>query len=201
MCCTTAGCEAGRSYVRRWTLNGVVVAAIFAAACEQQVDPRRTNFKIAKDNVAAAFDPASGRLRRIEVDQDRNGIFETVSTWDGNQLKLIEIDTDGDKVVDRWEHYEKIPPVMTKIGSSSRRDGIQDVWTYVSPDGKVITAVERDANRDGRVDKWEEFDPPLTPEGTPVLRRVGYDQTGAGKATRWLYYKPNGEFEKTEAVR
>ncbi len=205
----TAGYEAGRLRVRRSHGCGgnpifgvaLLLSTLSLAGCSQPPDPRRTNFQVAKDNVTANYDPKTGRLRRIEVDQDRNGTYETVSIWDGNQLKVIEIDTNDDKLVDRWEHYENVPPVMTKIGTSSQRDASEDVWTYLAADGKSIKTVERDTNRDGRADKWEEFGPPLPPNGGPVLRRVGYDQAGTGKATLWLYYGPNGQFERTEAVR
>jgi hypothetical protein len=197
----TAGSAAGRLHQSRSMLAVFFISVIVTSGCEQPTDPRKTNFKVAKDNVVAAYDPKSGQLRKIEVDQDRNGTFETVSTWDGNQLKLIAIDTNNDKLTDRWEHYEGVTAVMTKVGSSSLNDATEDVWTYLGPDGKSIKTIERDTNRDGRVDKWEEFNPPSTAGGSPVLRRVGYDHRGTGKATNWLYYGPTGQFERVEAIR
>lgn len=176
-------------------LASLLLALIAFAACNTPPDPRRTNFRVERDNVAAQYDEKTGRLRRMDVDRDRNGTFETVSIWDGARLVRIEVDQDENGVVDRWEHYEGTPPVMTKIGSSTRNDGVEDMWVFVSPDGSYAARAEYDTTRDGRVDKWEEYDPPAAPGGAPVLRAVGSDPDGTGRPTRWVRYHPDGSVD------
>jgi len=149
-----------------------------------------------KDNVAADYDPASGKLRRLDVDRDRNGTKETVSVWDGSRLLRIEIDTNEDGIVDRWEHYDGASTIA-RVGSSSLNDGVEDLWLFSSADGSFVSRIERDVNRDGAVDKWEEYNMPVLPGGPPVLVRVGMDPAGTGKATHWMVYRADGSLERT----
>lgn len=193
---STAGSSiAGSFSVRRWPVALLAVVTIVGVACAPYDDPRRTSFQVSKDNVTAKYDPRSGKLRRVELDRDKNGTFETVSVWDGVRLLQIEVDGNGDGIVDRWEHYDGQPPVMTHVGSSSRNDGVEDMWLFNASGGGYVARIERDGDRNGQVDKWEEYDAPATPNGAPVLRRVGMDPSGTGKPTHWLAYKPDGSVQ------
>jgi hypothetical protein len=175
-----------------------IVALATIAACSPPPDPRRTNFEVVTKDVRAKYDPNSGKLRRIDVDQDKNGRMETFSYWDGTRLVLIEIDKDENGKIDRWEHHSA-QNKLERVGSSSRGDGVEDTWAYPDERG-FLARVETDTDRDGAVDKREIFVPrPGTPDGR-VLAIVELDLDRSGKPAQRLFYRPDGSFEKSEVL-
>lgn len=161
-------------------------------ACNRPSDPRRSGYRVTSGNTAANFDKVTGRLERLEIDQNRDGKMDTWSYMDGARVKRIEIDRDGDGVVDRWEHYAESK--LTKVGSSSRNDGVEDTWSFQGIDG-FLARVEADGDRDGKVDKWEHFS---RFNDKPVLSVVELDTRGQGHPTRRLHYRTDGRFERVE---
>ncbi len=145
------------------------------------------------------YDDKTGRLKRIEIDQNKNGRIDTWSYWDATRVHRIEVDKDEDGRIERWEHYDEHNK-MIRVGSSSRDDAIEDTWTY--PDDKGFLArVETDTDRDGVIDKRETFVPkPGAPDG-PVLSMVELGLDKAGNASRRLYYRPDGSFDRAETVK
>jgi len=168
---------------------------VLAGACESQPDPRRTNFKIDKPGVQAEYDKTTGRLKRLDVDTNKNGKIDAFTYMDGTRLDHIEIDRNEDGKIDRWEYY--VDSKLTKVGTSSRGDGVVDEWAYQGPSG-VLERVETDTDRDGKIDKWETFDPPRIPGAPPVLRSSALDPDHTGKPTLTLFYRPDGSFERSE---
>lgn len=183
------------------TLVMTVVAALSlpGLACDTPPDPRRSNFEVRGDGGVAKYDPASGRLKKFDIDQNRNGRIETFSYWDGTRLLRIEVDRDEDGKVDRWEHYGA-GNKMVRIGSSSRDDEIEDTWTYPDDNG-LLRMVESDADRDGRIDRREFYAAqPGHAEGR-VITIVEMDFDKSGQPARRLRYRADGSFDRAERLR
>ena len=169
----------------RWPL--LLLCALWA--CQSPPDPDQAKY------AKAQYDPKSGRLKRLEVDTNKNGKIDTWSYMDAARIERIEIDRDEDGKIDRWEHYTE--GKLTSVGSSTRGDGVEDEWAYEAPAG-YLARIETDTDRDGKIDKWQVYDPPPAPGRPPVLRSVSLDPDHAGHPTLRLLYKPDGSFDRTE---
>jgi hypothetical protein len=168
------------------------------AGCKEPPDPRRTNFKIEAPGIVVQYDDKTGRMKKVDMDQDKNGRFDTWSYWDATRLIKIEIDKDEDGRIERWEYFDE-QRKLTKIGSSSRDDAIEDTWTY--PDDKGFLArVETDTDRDGTIDKRETFVPSAGNAGR-ILSMVELGLDKAGRPSQRLYYGPDGTFDRAEIVK
>jgi hypothetical protein len=153
---------------------------------------------------------AAGKLQMLTYDNNADGKVDTWSHMDGSRIIQIDIDTDGDRVVDRWEYYTRDQHIE-KVGSSSMRDGKVDAWAYYAADGSIlklersrkrndtvdrveyydkgtISRAEEDADGDGRMDKWETY------AGTR-LASVAFDTRHTGTPDRRLVYGPNGNVQ------
>lgn len=179
-------------------LVGVVSLAV-ASSCSQPPDPRFTNFEIRGADGIAKYDPKTGRLQRLDIDHNKDGKIETFSYWDGPRALRIEIDSDGDGRIDRWEHYGDGSRLI-RVGSSRHDDGIEDTWTYPDSEGH-LAKVESDTNRDGVIDKRETYAPGGTAAGARVLAVVDFDFDRTGRSRLRLHYRPDGTFERAETPR
>jgi hypothetical protein len=177
--------------------SSLLAFCAFQVACNSTPDPRLTNFRVQRGNVTAQYDDKSGRLKRIELDSNKNGKIDTWTYMEGTRIDRIEIDRDEDGKIDRWEYY--VDNKLSRVGTSTRGDGVVDEWAYQRADGS-LERVETDTDRDGRVDKWENFDPPQKPGGPPVLRSVLMDPDSSGRPTRRLLYRPDGSFDRSEML-
>lgn len=166
--------------------------------CKAPPDPRRTNFKIEAPGIVVQYDDKTGRMKKVDIDQDKNGRFETWSYWEATHLIRIEIDKDEDGRIERWEHFDE-KRRLTKIGSSSRDDAIEDTWTYPDAQG-FLARVETDSDRDGSIDKRETFVPAAEPLGR-VLSVVELGLDKAGQPAQRLYYRADGGFDRVETLR
>jgi hypothetical protein len=173
----------------------VILASLASAACDSTPDPRRTNFIIDKGNVKAQYDPKSGRMKKLDVDTNKNGKIDSYTFMDGTRIDRIEIDRDEDGKIDRWEHYKD--GKIESVGTSTRGDGVEDEWAYQRPGGG-LARIETDTDRDGKIDKWQVYDPPRASGGAPVLRSVETEPDAAGKPTFRLLYRPDGSFDRSE---
>jgi hypothetical protein len=178
-----------------WPL--VVFCAFQVAACDSTPDPRRTNFQIERGNVKAQYDQNNGRLKRLEVDTNKNGVIDTWTYMEGTRIDRIEIDKDENGKIDRWEYY--VDGKLARVGTSTRGDGVEDEWAFQSAEG-YLARVETDTDRDGHVDKWDTYEAPLKPGGPPVLRAVSLDPDSSGRPTRRLLYRADGSFERSETL-
>jgi len=102
-----------------------VLTAILIAGCGAPPDPQRTNDLVERPGLTAHYDQKTGRLSRLELDQNKNGRKDTFSFWNGTSIERIEVDQDEDGRVDRWEHYGA-GNKLTKVGTSSRDDVVED---------------------------------------------------------------------------
>ena len=176
------------------------ILAISLAGCDSPPDPRRTNFRIDKPGVSVQFDNKTGHLKKIEIDQNKNGRMDMWSYWDGTRLDRIEIDKDEDGKIERWEYFgPKSNTQVIKVGSSSKDDGIEDTWTYPAADDPLaVGMVETDTDRDGKIDKRETFTPAANDPKRRVLTKVEMEIDASGKAGQTIYYKSDGSFDRVE---
>jgi hypothetical protein len=154
--------------------------------------------------VVRKYDPSSGRLSQVTLNEAKDGKPNIFSHMDGSAFVRIEIDSDEDGKIDRWEHYGP-DQKLAKVGISRANDGKADAWVFARTDGSVdrievstkrngvpnrtehyaegqLARAEEDTNSDGRVDKWETYE-------NDVLATVSFDTTNSGKPTMTLDYK------------
>ena len=98
------------------------LTAPFAAACGGVDDVS------ANGHIQAKYDD-NGRLKQLFYDRNKNGRVDTVAFMDGARFVRIEIDSDEDGVVDRWEYYGA-DQKLEKVGISKANDGQPDTWVY-----------------------------------------------------------------------
>ena len=100
---------------------------------------------------------------------------------DGTKFVRIEIDTDEDGKIDRWEYFGADQKVE-KVGSSRLNDGKPDLWAYQAADG-TVSRIELSSKRgDGRPDKWETY-------ANGALTTVGFDTKHTGTPDRVIDYR------------
>src|SRR5437667_5529376 len=148
------------------------LTALFAAACGGVDDVS------ANGHIQAKYDD-NGRLKQLFYDRNKNGRVDTVAFMDGARFLRIEIDSDENGVVDRWEYYGA-DQKLEKVGSSKANDGRPDTWAYQDAKGAVVK-IEVSTRRDGTVSRTEYYD-------NGKLARVEEDSDGDGKLDRWESY-------------
>jgi hypothetical protein len=150
----------------------------------------------------------------LSADQNGDGNLDQWTYLDGNRPLRGEGDADGDGRIDRWEYFDE-KAQLTRVGSSSRNDGIEDTWTYVAPDNAerrvelsldrdrhitrrefyraaTLERVEEDTNADGRIDKWERY-------ANGVLREAAFDTSlASARPDKRLLFDGQGKFEAIE---
>jgi hypothetical protein len=181
----------------------------------------------AVDRPKADYDAATGRLRRLTFDANQNGHNDAVSVMDGTRIDHIELDTDENGAVDRWEYYGA-GRRLVKVGVSRQNDGIIDAFEFYGQGdgnddiitridvstrrdnrfdrvefytGGVLARVEEDADGDGRVDKWELYRPVAnrSPGEPPSsVTSVAFDEAHRGTATRRLVFADDGTVQRVE---
>jgi hypothetical protein len=177
----------------------IVVVLGATLACNASPDIRRTNFEIRGKEGVAKYDPKTGKLTKLEFDQNKNGRMDSFSFMDGTRTIRIEMDQDEDGKIDKWEYYDQHNKIE-KVGSSSRDDEVQDTFAYPDAVG-FLTRVEFDTDRDGTIDKRELYVPRPTSPNERVLSVMEYEFDKAGQPGRRLYYRPDGSFDRSEKLR
>ncbi len=155
-------------------------------------------------SVTATYDTETGKLRRLSVNASSDGKPNITSYMDGTSFVRIEIDTNEDGKIDRWEYYGA-DQKLQRVGSSRADDGIADAWAFQATDGSIhrvevstrrdgttnrtefyeqgaMTRAEEDTDADGRVDKWERYE-------SGALVSVAFDTTRSGKPTTTIDYR------------
>ena len=139
--------------------------------------------------ISPAYDPASGRLTRLDYDSNHDGRPDMAASMEGATVRVVEIDADHDGLVDRWEYFE--PPGsaggspngdlahLSRIEHVSRRGTI--IVRREGYEGGELSWVREDRDADGRVDRWETY-------VAGALSIVELDTTGSGRPNRRLRY-------------
>jgi hypothetical protein len=177
----------------------LLVSALSCGACQGQADTSK--------RIQAVYEPKTGKLQLLKYDANGNGTTDTWSYMDGARVVRIEIDSDEDGKIDRWEYYGPNQQIE-KIGFSRLGDGKEDAWKFPSPggssdrigistrrDGRItrtehydrdrLVSADEDVDGDGTIDKWETY------EGDR-LATVAFDTTHRGTPDRRMVYGVNG---------
>jgi hypothetical protein len=178
---------------------GVLVGVLFCGACQPQAESSK--------RIQPVYDQTTGKLQLLKYDANGNGTTDTWSYMDGARVVRIEVDSDEDGKIDRWEYYGR-DELLEKIGFSRLGDGKEDAWKFPSPggaadrigistrrDGKItrtehyngdrLVSAEEDVDEDGKIDKWETY------EGDH-LASVAFDTLHRGTPDRRMVYGLNG---------
>ena len=201
------------------TLTLVAALAVFSA-CAPSVSRDR-------DRPSAEYDRETGRLQRLTFDSNADGRNDAVGIMDGTKITRIELDTNGNGTVDRWDFFDA-DRRLARVGLARRDDGVMDAVAVYGPgerllqmeistrrDGRfdrveffengALARADEDTDGDGRVDKWETYRPnPLAGaagEAASIVTAVAFDDTSSGRPTRRLVYGPDGTLARAEQVR
>lgn len=190
-------------------LAGVAVACLASACADAESDRL-------KKTTVPTYDSATGKLKELTYDQNKNGRIDTWTEMDGARPVLTRMDRDEDGTIDRWEYYDGAGKLV-KVGFSRATTGKPDAWAYSAgdpnridrveisstadpdaidrweryADGNQLLEAEEDTNRDGRPDKWEIY-------AGGVLATVAFDENHDGRPDRRLTYR-NGEVALIES--
>jgi hypothetical protein len=176
----------------------LLACALGLAGCQRRAGAKR---------IEPVYDPKTGKLQLLKYDSNGNGVIDTWSYMDGARVVRIDIDTDEDGKIDRWEYYGPNQE-LEKVGFSRLKDGKEDAWSFPDAagaterigmstrrDGKItrvehyegghLVSAEEDSDEDGRMDKWETYD-------GERLASVSFDTKHRGTADRRLIYSASG---------
>lgn len=157
--------------------------------------------------VTPTYDPKTHELVRLDYDYDGDGVADVRTDIREGRPVRLEGDTNRDRIIDRWEHYDASGH-LERLGGSSRDDGVEDTWLYdngaerrveisTNRDGtidrrefyrdNVLVRTETDTNRDGLPDAWEEY------ENGTISKVLMDDEKHSGRPTRRIVYVPGSE--------
>lgn len=154
--------------------------------------------------IQATYNETTGKLSHLTLDGRKDGKPNITSYMDGSKFVRIEIDSNEDGKVDRWEYYGDDQKV-TRVGFSRSNDGKPDVWATRAPDGSLsklelstrgdgavsriefyeagrLARAEEDTDANGRPDKWETY-------VSGELVSVSFDTMKSGKPTTTVDYR------------
>ena len=84
-----------------------------------------------QEQVQANYDKKTGKLSQLTV-MSKDGKPNITSYMDGTKFLRIEIDTNEDGKIDRWEYYGA-DQKLERVGFSRANDGIADAWAFQRP--------------------------------------------------------------------
>lgn len=186
------------------SMSRALLAALAVAAAVGCSDPESDRIK---STTIPTYDTATGKLKELTFDSNKNGTIDTWTRMDGARPVLTRMDRDEDGKADRWEYYDEAGKLV-KVGFSRANSGTPDAWAYSSGDPEQIERIEissvgdetridrweryargnelieadEDTDRDGRPDKWETYR-----EG--ILVAVAFDENRDGRPDRRLTYQ------------
>jgi hypothetical protein len=155
-------------------------------------------------DVQSVYDKHTGKLVELKVNTQKDNKPNIHSYMSGASFVRIEIDSDEDGKIDRWEYYSS-DQKLEKVGLSRSHDGKPDTWARQGPDGTVaaveistrhdgkpnrtefyergvLVRAEQDTDADGKVDRWETY-------AAGSLATVGFDTEHSGRPTRTVDYR------------
>lgn len=104
------------------------------------------------------FDESGGARVPRDLDgdgaADRWDYYDDVRRIGSGVADRVGFSLAGDEVVDAWAFHDEQGQV-SRIEVSTQRDGVVDRWEYYS--GGLLEQVETDTDRDGRVDSWSAY--------------------------------------------
>jgi hypothetical protein len=172
---------------------------------------------------SASYDPQTGKLERLVFDSNDDGRNDAAGVLDGARVKQIELDSNGNGTIDRWDFYDAAGKI-TRVGLARADDGVMDAVAVYGTDHRLqrlevstrrdgrfdrvefyeaeqLTRAEEDTDADGLVDKWESYRPNVgAGPGEPpvVLSTVAFDDNKRGRPSRRLVYALGGQVARVE---
>ena len=156
----------------------VGLALLGLAACS---DPEKEPLR---KTTVPTYDKATGRLKQLTFDQNKNGVIDTWTDMDGAKPVLTKQDRDEDGKMDRWEYYDANAKLV-KVGFSRRNDGKADAWAYSGLDDKVERIEISNTADENKISRWEFY------KGG-VLDRAEEDTNGDGRPDKWETHRDGG---------
>lgn len=156
----------------------VLFAAITAAACGYEAPkPVPQAYLFEKGPYQGIYGP-DGRIIRLLYDQNGDGKADVVTLFypGAGAPRQIEVDTDLDGVVDRWEYYTP-NGTREREGWARHKPGKPDLWEWTDSKGR-LTRREFDDDGDGQIDRIEYYE-------KGELSLVAVDSDHNGKMDRW----------------
>jgi hypothetical protein len=143
------------STLRRSIASGALLG-VLASGCEDPTlrkPARPSSYLLVAKGPYQSLYGQDGRIQRLVYDRNGDGTADAVILYrpDGG-LREAQIDTDLDKVIDRWEYFEG--GLLVRVGFTRRKSGVPDHWDVIDPDG-AISQREYDDDGDGKVDRSE----------------------------------------------
>ncbi len=150
------------------------------------VPARATNHRIEKDmnqdtliDQIFIYDP-NRQIRRVDIDTDFDGTFDTWRFYTDGQLARIETDADGDARVDRIDYLDNEKRTrQTKLDIEGRI--IQEA---LFDDEQRLKCLKKDTTRDGQFDMIYHYD-----QG--YLRSLTRDTNANGTVNVWQSFSNN----------
>jgi hypothetical protein len=162
---------------------GVILIFVLCAAC---ADPDKERLK---DTTKATYDPATGRLKELTYDANKNGRIDTWTEMEGTRPVRARIDRNEDGKLDRWEYYGENGQLL-KVGFSRADEGAPDAWAYSGPDGKVVRVEISSVRDEKKIDRWERYDPATAgADGMGALLESEEDVNKDGRPDKWETYE------------
>jgi hypothetical protein len=148
------------------------------AACS---DPEKEQLR---KTTIPTYDKATGRLKQLTFDHNKNGVIDTWTDMDGARPVFTKQDRNEDGRMDRWEYFDA-NAALVKVGFSRRDDGKPDAWAFQGADGKVERIDVSFTSNEQKIDRREYY-------GNDVLIRSEEDTEGDGRADKWETYENGG---------
>jgi hypothetical protein len=142
-----------------------------------------------RETTKASYDPATGRLKELTYDANKNGRIDTWTEMDGTRPLRARIDRNEDGKLDRWEYYDD-KGQLAKVGFSRADDGTPDAWAFSGADGKVTRVEVSSARDEKKIDRWERYDPSTAgADGMGALVAAEEDGNKDGRPDKWESYE------------
>ena len=139
--------------------------------------------------IRPSYDNATGRLKELAYDANRNGRPDTWTEMDGSRPLRSRVDINEDGKIDRWEEYDENGG-LAKVGFSRTNNGKPDAWVFSGADGKVRRIEISSTGDSSRIDRWEYYDAAQSgPDGRGALVRAEEDTTHDGRPDKWETYE------------
>lgn len=166
-----------------WRMAWIALACVSLSGCDDRATRQRNA------GLKPTYDKATGKLKELAYDSNRNGRFDTWTEMDGTRPVRSRIDVNEDGKIDRWEEYDQNGGLV-RVGFSRTDNGKADAWAYQSPDGTLHRIELASAADEQRIYRWEYYDATEAASGgRGALVRADEDTNGDGRPDKWETYE------------
>lgn len=142
-----------------------------------------------RETTKPTYDTATGKLKELTYDANRNGRIDTWTDMDGTRPLRSRVDRNEDGRIDRWEYYDGNGG-LAKVGFSRKDDGKADAWAFSGADGRLERIEISSRGDENRIDRREYYDPSRAtgPDDRRALVRAEEDTNADGTPDKWETY-------------